>query len=331
VSSNDPLPGRTLGRSGLRVTPVGLGLAAVGRPAYITTGRDHDLGVRRSVAELEQRCHSLLDAAYAAGIRYVDAARSYGKAEQFLSTWLERRPDAAPLMTVGSKWGYRYVGEWRLDAEVHEIKDHSLAAFERQWAESAAVLDGSLDLYQIHSATMESGVLDDQSVLTALARLADSGVVVGLSVSGPHQARTIRRALEVEVDGVNPFSTVQATWNLLERSAGPALAEAHEAGWGVLVKEAVANGELSPSGSPPAAVADLADALGVGVDRIALAATLAQPWVDVVLSGATTEAQLWSNVSALDLRIDPNDLDRLEVSTEDPSSYWERRSVRPWR
>ncbi|TMG15024.1 MAG: aldo/keto reductase, partial [Chloroflexi bacterium] len=82
---------RPLGRTGLSVTPIGFGLAAVGRPGYITLGRDHDLGQDRSVEALERRAHELLSAAYDAGIRYFDAARSYGFAERFLSSWLQQR------------------------------------------------------------------------------------------------------------------------------------------------------------------------------------------------------------------------------------------------
>jgi aryl-alcohol dehydrogenase-like predicted oxidoreductase len=331
VTSDTQLPVGELGRSDLSVTPIGLGLAAVGRPAYITDGRDRDLGPQRSVEDLERRCHAVLDAAYAAGIRYVDAARSYGRAEQFLATWLERRPEAATSVTVGSKWGYRYVGAWRLEAAVHEVKDHSLVAFERQWAESTSLLGAAIDLYQIHSATMESGVLDDQAVLEALAGLAESGVAVGLSVSGPQQARTIRHALEVEVGGRNPFSTVQATWNLLEPSAGPALAEAAAEGWGVLVKEAVANGELTPAGRPPAALLAVADALCASADQVALATALAQPWADVVLSGAVTGDQLRANAASFDLGLSATDLERLAGLTDEPTAYWERRAARRWR
>src|SRR5690349_16041380 len=60
---------------------LGVGLAALGRPAYITAGRGADLGGHRDVAELRDRTFAVLDAAYAAGLRYVDAARSYGRAE----------------------------------------------------------------------------------------------------------------------------------------------------------------------------------------------------------------------------------------------------------
>src|SRR5437667_406524 len=65
------LPERTLGRSGLRVTRLGLGLAAVGRPAYINLGRARDLPAARTPDALFGRTAELLDAAYAAGIRYV--------------------------------------------------------------------------------------------------------------------------------------------------------------------------------------------------------------------------------------------------------------------
>ena len=95
---------------GPAVSRIGLGLAALGRPAYITSGRDEDLP-DRSVAGMRGQTFSMLDAAYAAGVRYVDAARSYGRAEEFLARWLGER--GHPDVIVGSKWGYRYTGDWR--------------------------------------------------------------------------------------------------------------------------------------------------------------------------------------------------------------------------
>ena len=303
---------RPFGRTGLSVTPIGFGLAAVGRPGYITLGRDHDLGTERSVAALERRSHQLLNAAYDAGVLYVDVARSYGFAERFLSSWVAHRRLTPADLTVGSKWGYTYVGDWHVDAKVHEVKDHSLAALVRQIAESRALLGDFLDLYQIHSATLESGVLQDQRVLTELNRLRESGLVIGLSVSGPRQAAVIRRALTVEADGVNPFQSVQATWNLLEPSAGPALAEAHAAGWGVIVKEALANGRLASR------------------DATAISAALANPWVDTVLSGAVTTEQLRSNLRALELRPSAAELEDLLKGAEPADLYWKERSALPW-
>jgi aryl-alcohol dehydrogenase-like predicted oxidoreductase len=323
---------RPLGSTGLQVTPVGLGLAALGRPAYIDLGRDADLGADRGVEELERRCHQVLDAAYDHGVRYLDAARSYGRAEEFLASWLDARRLDPDEVTVGSKWGYTYVGDWRMDAETHEVKDHSLAALTRQLAETRALLGDHLDLYQVHSATLDSGVLEDRAVLAALARLRDEGVVIGLSSSGPGQAATIRRALEVTADGVGPFACVQATWNLLEPSAGPALAEASAAGWGVIVKEAVANGRLTPHGQGPAAAAlgRVAARHGAGVDAVALAAVLANPWTDVVLSGAVTPAQLEANLAALRVELTPEDLDELALLAEPPERYWQERAGLSW-
>jgi aryl-alcohol dehydrogenase-like predicted oxidoreductase len=321
---------RGLGATGITVSPIGLGLAAVGRPAYINSGRDEDLAGDRTVDALRRRTHELLDAATAAGVRYVDAARSYGLAESFLGSWLDRLPPGAPVPTVGSKWGYTYVGDWRLDAKVNEIKDHSLGAFRRQLAESLAILGERLKLYQIHSATLESGVLENGALLAELAALPERGIAAGLSVSGPRQADVVRRALEIRVDGRSPFGSVQATWNLLEPSAGAALAEAHDAGLGVIVKEALANGRLARRDSCPPAVASIADRRGVEPDAVAIAAVLAQPWADVALSGAVTSAQLASNLSALDVELDVADLTALGSIAEPADAYWSARSARPW-
>src|SRR5262245_59145951 len=323
---------RTLGSTGLPVTPVGIGLAAVGRPAYITLGRGEDLGPDRSVDDLRQRSHQLLDAAFDAGVRYVDAARSYGLAEEFLAEWLRRRELAPGEVTVGSKWGYTYTGGWRLDAEVQEVKDHSVATLRRQLGESLQLLGGHLRLYQIHSATLESGVLEDRAVLGELARLRDRGLVVGLTTSGPRQGDTLLRALEVEVDGANLFATVEATWNLLEPSAGSALAEAHERGWGVIVKEAVANGRLTPhgAGAEQRVLRRAADRHDVGVDAVAIAAVLANPWVDVVLSGAVSPGQLAGNLAGDALRLDADDLVELAALALPPERYWAERGELPW-
>jgi hypothetical protein len=57
-------------------------------------------------------------------VRYVDAARSYGRAEAFLARWLARRGHGSDELTVGSKWGYTYTAGWRTDADRHEVKDH---------------------------------------------------------------------------------------------------------------------------------------------------------------------------------------------------------------
>ena len=238
------MPMVALGAGGPVVSRIGLGLAALGRPAYITGGREDDLP-DRSAAGLRARTFSVLDAAYAAGVSYVDAARSYGRAEEFLGGWLAGR-------------GY-------------------------------------------------------------------PDVIIGVTTSGPGQAETVRRVLELTVDGRQLVTSAQVTWNLLEPSVGPAAAEAAAAGWAVLVKEAVANGRLTPAGGPPAHVTALAAARGVTEDAIALAAALAQPWASVVLSGAVTRAQLDANLAALTV----GQLPALDLA-ESPRAYLAARAARPW-
>ena len=160
-----------LGSTNVMVSRLGLGMAALGRPGYINLGHGQDLGAARDVPTMEANARRVLDAAWAAGIRYFDAARSYGLGEAFLGRWLEERAIPPAAVTVGSKWGYTYTADWRVDAEIHEVKEHSAAVLERQWRESSGHLGGYLKVYQIHSATFESGVLDNQEVLDELARL----------------------------------------------------------------------------------------------------------------------------------------------------------------
>jgi aryl-alcohol dehydrogenase-like predicted oxidoreductase len=306
------------------VTRIGLGLAAAGRPGYINLGHRDDLAGGTGVEAMRLAAHALLDAAFAGGIRYFDAARSYGRAEEFLAAWLDARGLAPGAVTIGSKWGYTYTAGWRVDAEQHEVKDLSAATLRRQLAETRELLGDRLGLYQVHSATLASGVLEDRRVLDALSELRGAGVAVGLTVTGPGQAETIARAV-----AVGAFDTVQATWNLLERSAGPALAAAHAAGMGVIVKEALANGRLTARGDVPA-IRTAAARRSVAPDALALAAVLAQPWADVVLSGAADVAALRSNLDATAVEVDDGLDAELAGIAFDPNRYWDERAALPW-
>ncbi|MET9531838.1 MULTISPECIES: aldo/keto reductase [unclassified Streptomyces] len=307
---------------------IGLGLAAVGRPGYINLGRDQDLPADRSPENLLARTHELLDAAYAQGVRYFDVARSYGRAEAFLAEWLHARP-AVQDVVIGSKWGYTYTADWRTDAEVHEVKDHSVATFDRQRTETGMLLGERLDLYQIHSLTADSPALTDTGLHARLAALAAEGVTVGFSTSGPAQADTVRAALAVTVDGAPLFRSVQSTYNLLDPSVGEALAEAHEAGLSVIVKEAVANGRLAGSAAP-APLRDIAEETGTTPDAVALAAILRRPWATVVLSGAATAVQLSANLHAAVADLGDEQLERLAGLREEPAAYWQQRAKLPW-
>lgn len=322
-----------LGRSGIGATRIGIGLAAIARPGYITLGRAQDLP-ERSPEALYQRVAAVLDTARAAGVGYVDVARSYGRAEEFLARWLAERGVARHELSVGTKWGYRYTADWQVDAAVHEEKELSPARFRQQLAESRSLLGDWLDLHQIHSATLSSGVLDDGALLEALvaARRRGDCRAVGLTLTGPESARTLERALAEYVCGEPVFDVVQATFNLLEPSLAPLLRTAHEAGLGVIAKEVFANGRLSEA-NRRAEDAELLRKLrersaGVPLDQLAVAFARAHPFVDVVLSGAATPAQLESHLTAPALSLEPAAWADL---AESPERYWAVRASLPWQ
>lgn len=317
---------------------LGLGLAALGRPGYVTLNHATDLGGNYDPASMETHAHEVLDAAFDTGIRYIDAARSYGRAEDFVASWLNKRHLAPEDITVASKWGYTYTAGWSTTASQHEIKDHSLAAFERQFAESLQRLGRYLSLYQIHSVTAGSKTLDDDALIDSIARLREKGIKAGLSVSGAGQDVAIRRSVGVERDGVRVFDSIQATWNLLERGAESALQQADTAGMKVVVKESLANGRLTRLNRNESEavyplverIGRIAESRGTTIERLALAAALARPWANIVLTGAATVEQIRESGEAVGFAFD-DDLERqlrsISIGSEE---YWRARGSFSW-
>ncbi len=327
---------RALGETGLTVSRLGLGLAALSRPGYITLQHSSDMPEDHDVTRMRNNAYSVLDAAWESGVRYLDAARSYGRAEEFLAGWIKsRKLGTSPI--VGSKWGYTYTADWQVQAEQHEVKDHSLRNLNRQHGESLATVGQWLRLYQIHSATLSSGVLSKPDVLDRLAAIKrETGVRIGLTLSGPDSATVLVRANGIERNGKPLFDVVQATWNLLEPSLAALLFQARQSGMGVIIKEALANGRLTDRNDDPSFAGKRfilereANRLGCTIDQLALAAVLDRPWVDCVLSGAATPEQIRSNVGALRVTLDTEARENLKWLAEPTAQYWETRSRLTW-
>lgn len=320
------------------INKFGLGLAALGRPSYINLSDHTDNAPLPSKTALKLRAHGVLDAAWQAGVRHFDTARSYGLGEAFLAEWLSNNPQKAAALTVSSKWGYTYVADWNPQAEVHEVKEHSLENLCRQFEESNTLLGQHLNIYLIHSATLESGVLNKQDVLSKMAALKESGLSVGLSVSGHQQTDILEQALAIETDGQRLFTVVQATYNVLERSVEQTLREAHEAGTFVMVKEALANGRLVERQTPmanneartQAALKSLANQFQTSVDALCLALVAHRPFVDIVLSGAANLAHLESNLEAAKMSLPEDIFHELDNLQQPAKQYWDYRSQLPW-
>ena len=228
-----------------------------------------------------------------------------------------------------------YVADWKVSLEEgakHEVKDHSTENFLKQVEETASLLGEYLDLYQIHSATFDSGILTDERAHKALSDCRkERGWAIGLSVSGPDQDAILRNAMKIKVDGKPLFDSVQCTFNVLEQKAGAALKEAADSGMDIIIKEGMANGRVFQSQE----LAEYAKKLSCDVDQLALGFILSQGFEPRVLSGAVTSEQLESNWKALGvaelLQKKPSLLHELARDCiVDSECYWSQRSALSW-
>mmetsp|Transcript_23005 Transcript_23005/g.32210 ORF Transcript_23005/g.32210 Transcript_23005/m.32210 type:complete len:337 (-) Transcript_23005:38-1048(-) len=324
---------------------MGLGMAALGRPGYINLDRTDIFGKEeRTVETMQNQANKVMDKLFSISSSttttetrpWLDCARSYGLSEKFVGEYLRSKNITPDDVYVSSKWGYTYVADWnvQLDAgEPHEVKDHSVENFLKQVEETAQFLGEYVDLYQIHSATFESGVLTDPRVHEALAKCRkERGWSIGLSVSSPKQGDVLREAMKLKTPENEPlFDSVQCTYNVLEQRAGETLLEAHNAGLDVIIKEGFANGRIFSNDS----VSKYSTKLQCEPDQLALGCILAQPFEPRVLSGAVTESQLESNYKALQvsetLKGDQTLLKEIMDSCLMPSeNYWSERSALTW-
>lgn len=309
---------------------LGLGLAALGRPGYINLGHHQNIGPDKSKEAMYFQAEKVLNFAYQSGIQYFDVARVYGASEEFLSKWIRKQNQFNGY--VGSKWGYEYLADWKIDTDVHERKDHSAAFLKQQWVETRLNLGKNIDLYQIHSVTPESNVLNDRSVLNELQNIKKSGIEIGISTSGPSQVETIKKLLEInKVE--NLFTFIQCTINILEQSCQQILIEASESKINIIAKEIFANGRLSAANKEfhqkeILILRNLALDLNLSLEELSLIWAYQQKYINIVLTGAATVEQLQSNIDAIskkDLTL-PN---LLELGTS-KESYWQSRKSLKW-
>lgn len=314
---------------------MGLGMAALGRPGYINLDRSAIFGDQeRSIDDMQKQANRVMDRLFAImDVPWLDCARSYGLSEQFVGEYLRANKIKPQSVYVSSKWGYTYVADWNValpKGAPHEVKDHSAANFRKQLQETSTHLGDYLDLYQIHSATFESGILTDTEAHQALAKCRrERGWAIGLSVSSPQQSDILLKAMKIEVDGQKLFDSVQCTYNLLEQRPGPALLAAAQAGMDIIIKEGLANGRVLRHPR----VIEYAQQLDCAPDQLALACILAQPFAPRVLSGAVTEEQLESNLHALALaeKIDTTLLQEImDACVMESETYWADRSALAW-
>lgn len=311
---------------------IGLGTAAIGRPQYINIRQEKPSPFE--LQEFKRNTLKVLDQAYKAGVRYFDTAPGYGLAEEVLIEWLNHKND--PTIEVATKWGYTYTANFDLQAEKHEVKEHSLSKLNEQWTKSKELLP-RLSTYQVHSATFDTGVLKNQPILDQLAQLKEQhGLKVGITVSGAQQKDILEEAVQIEHAGIRLFDVYQVTYNLLDNSLRKTINELSSLGCRVIIKEGLANGRVFPNTNYPAyqnlyqVLTSLSNKYEAGIDAIALRYCLDTVDAFSVLSGAATATQVTENLKALAFKLTTQEIEMLSENSVSPEKYWSERKSLPW-
>ena len=307
------------------MTKLGLGLAALGRPEYINIRDTNEID--KSEEAFKNNAFEMLDTAYELGIRYFDTAPSYGKGELFLKEWQDNQKHTDSVLAT--KWGYTYVANWELGYNgSHEIKEHSLEKLIEQWEVSKEMIP-QLKVYQIHSATLESGVLENKEVLNQLFKIKqETGLFIGLTTSGTQQNVVLEKASKISNNGSPLFDIFQVTYNVFEQSTYDILIELIKQGKKIVIKEGVANGRVY--NQTPPLLKQLSEKYHVGIDAIALRFIFDNIQPFVVLSGAFSKKQLTENLKTLTFKLTPKELQELQNLKVNPNTYWNERKELNW-
>jgi aryl-alcohol dehydrogenase-like predicted oxidoreductase len=311
---------------------IGLGTAAIGRPQYINIQKEPKAAL--SLDAFRNRGLEVLEEAFQQGIRYFDTAPGYGMAERLILEWMEGKQDSH--FEIATKWGYTYMANYERNPKIHELKEHSLTKLDEQWIVSKALLP-RLSTYQIHSATLATGVLDNERILHRLAELKKRhNLKMGITTTGAHQAAVINKALDIEIEGIPLFDTYQCTYNVLDQSLESTFEKLQAKKKRIVIKEALANGRVFTNGDYPhyqehyAVLDQLAGKYGVGSDAVALRFCMDSIKPFVVLSGAATPLHVRENAKALSFQLAPQEVEQLKALAIDPVFYWNERKNLSW-
>ncbi|AWW00886.1 oxidoreductase [Arcticibacterium luteifluviistationis] len=313
---------------------MGLGTAAIGRPLYINVNQGVGNGEPFSLPEFKKKGFQVLEDAYNKGVRYFDTSPGYGIAEELLVNWLKEKKDLS--IQVSTKWGYTYVANFDPNAKVHEEKEHSLVNLNKQWELSKQLLP-YLKVYQIHSATFDTGVLDNVEVLKRLHELKkEYKLSIGLSTTGDNQTEVLEKALAIQVEGETLFQSFQCTFNILDQSVLKYKDALEKLSGPFIIKEALANGRLIPNQSYSEysglynLMTSLALKYAVGADAIALRFCMETFPAAMVLSGANNNMHLEANLKANQFSLTQTEMEQLNAFGIASENYWKERKQLEW-
>ncbi|MBB5571582.1 MULTISPECIES: aldo/keto reductase [Rhizobium] len=315
-----------LGNTGMFVSELCLGTMTFGEanPSNSLWG---------SIADVDQAlADKIVEGSLAAGVNFIDTADvySFGNSEKLLGQALKNLGVPRKDVVIATKV-YGVMGDKPNDrgASRGHIMDSVQASLERLQTDH-------IDLYQIHATDTVTPI---DETLRALDDLVSRGLVRYVGVSN-WQAWRIAKALGVsERRGFARFETVQAYYSIagrdLEREIVPLMAEEK---LGLMVWSPLAGGLLSGKYGPGApgngegrrasfdfppvdkdrawacvaAMRDVAEKHGASVATVALAWILTKPFVTSIIIGAKRLDQLDQNLAAVKLKLDADDLAKLD-------------------
>jgi aryl-alcohol dehydrogenase-like predicted oxidoreductase len=300
---------RTLGRTGIKVSPYGLGALMF---ATSVGNKDPEDSVRI--------IHKALDA----GINLIDTADAYGDSEEVVGRALKNRRDSVVLTTKFS----RPMGT-----------DPNQRGASRRWIMTA--IENSLrrletdyiDVYQVHRVDPDT---DIEETLSALTDLLHAGKIRAFGSSNTPVSTIVEAQWVAERRGLSRFRTEQAPYSLLNRGIeAEVLPMAQQYGLGVLTWGPLGQGMLTGrvrrgqdndlvrakmfkafSDERRLDVVEqlipLADEAGLSMPHIAMAFAIAHPGVTSALLGARTMEQLDDLLAGLDIALSDELLDRID-------------------
>ncbi len=239
---------RRLGSCGLAVSPIGFGAFKIGRNVGIKYAKGYAIPDESAVNRL---LNTVLDL----GINYIDTAPAYGLSEERIGRAISTRRREFILCTkVGETFDD---GRSTYDFSEHAVRGSVERSRERLGSDE-------LDIVLIHSDGNDLQILNHTDVVPTLIALRDAGVIKAIGLSG----KTIdgARAALAWAD------VLMVEYHVHDQSHGPVIAEAVDAGVGVVVKKGLASGQIDPAEAIPfvlgtAGVASLVIG-SLGIDHI---------------------------------------------------------------
>jgi len=258
---------REIGRTGLMVSPLGLGTVKLGRNTGVKYPRAFDLPTDGEI-------DALLDACRGCGVNLLDTAAGYGTSEERLGTALSRRGDR-DAWVISTKAGEEYlVGE---DGHGESVFDFSPEGIVASCERSLLRLGTDrVDCLLLHSDGAAELSFDQNGAFDALDELKARGLVRATGVSVKTEAGAAAAVARCDA--------VMIEFSAAEPGMGPAIDAAGRAGVGVLVKKALGSGRVGA---------------GFGVTaEAALGFVLGRPGVTSVVVGTLSAEHLRANAAA---------------------------------